>query len=664
MMSERTAAGGSTPAGRPLRILVAARWYPAFDDPGRGSFVADQVAALRDAGHEVVVVSWEHAARVARARAGRVPRAHAGTPTGWLRAIASGVPLAMPTQWGAAGVPVARLPVVALRSSGHQPSLTDAVLAQAQTLRPFVGWLDPRWPIDVIHAHTGVPDGLAALRVARALGLPLVVTEHDRALARHFDHRPTRDAYRGLVADATVIAVSRSLQDRLTTLLGVDRERIRVVPNVVDVAPFAEALARGLPRNADELLWVGARKESKGTDVLLEAFATLSSRDPDLRLRLIGRAPSHDEEMRLRALAAGLGIESRVRFDPPLGRRGVAEAMARAGVFVHPSALETIGIVAAEALAAGLPVAAIPSGAVEEILGDTGAFGVVARGRGPADLADAIQAVRSRPGGFDPRRLQAHAERYAPPVVTARLEELYRAALASPLARPVRRSRPFTVPLQVARPGPDDVPPLVVGLVRVLAARRVGGLPPELAERLVVVTSRERPNTHVPVELPGPADWIEVDPDARYQEALASLGGPLPPRPLAGRVARAIRHPVRALRLRRLRGRRVALRGPAVRDALLAARAVVAARRPTPDGPVPVVALDADDVTTIEATVRSETILLGTTLRGLADIWTPDRRSGAGSSEDSAPAAVPSAELREGSPDPAPERRRDDGSGS
>jgi hypothetical protein len=42
-----------------VRVLVVARGYPSFDAPGRGSFVADHVTALRDAGAEVVVTSFE-----------------------------------------------------------------------------------------------------------------------------------------------------------------------------------------------------------------------------------------------------------------------------------------------------------------------------------------------------------------------------------------------------------------------------------------------------------------------------------------------------------------------------------------------------------------------------------------------------------------------------
>src|SRR5436190_5553445 len=44
-----------------LRVLIVARWYPAHDNPGRGSFVADLVEALRGEGCDVCVASWDYA---------------------------------------------------------------------------------------------------------------------------------------------------------------------------------------------------------------------------------------------------------------------------------------------------------------------------------------------------------------------------------------------------------------------------------------------------------------------------------------------------------------------------------------------------------------------------------------------------------------------------
>src|SRR5512140_130387 len=43
-----------------LHVLLVARWYPSHDQPGRGTFVADLVEAVRGTGRvEVTVASFE-----------------------------------------------------------------------------------------------------------------------------------------------------------------------------------------------------------------------------------------------------------------------------------------------------------------------------------------------------------------------------------------------------------------------------------------------------------------------------------------------------------------------------------------------------------------------------------------------------------------------------
>ncbi len=95
---------------------------------------------------------------------------------------------------------------------------------------------------------------------------------------------------------------------------------------------------------------------------------------PGLRLRLIGASPDGDDRP-WRRLADELGVADGVSIEPALDRAGVGAAMRRAGLFVHASPFETFGMVAAEALASGLPVVASPSGGVESIVGSDGTAG-------------------------------------------------------------------------------------------------------------------------------------------------------------------------------------------------------------------------------------------------------------------------------------------------
>ncbi|HLO36192.1 MAG TPA: glycosyltransferase, partial [Candidatus Deferrimicrobium sp.] len=232
-----------------MRILFLARWYPSHDAPGRGSFVADQAHALLQAGVDVVVASWEPALVTSLADAD-------GAAAAWARAIErSPLPLATPRSWGA-GVPVARLPTV-MPADPVARHPVDLARWQAATVVPFGRALAAAWPFDAVHAHTGLPDGLAAGDLADDLGLPLLTTEHDGSLDVRLADDRARAAYRTLVgARRGLVAVSDRLADQMARLSGVDRARISVIPNLIDRTLFRPDPA--VVRDSNELLWVGS----------------------------------------------------------------------------------------------------------------------------------------------------------------------------------------------------------------------------------------------------------------------------------------------------------------------------------------------------------------------------------------------------------------------
>src|SRR5664280_3562355 len=155
---------GSPGDAWPRRILVVARWYPSHDDPGSGSFVSDEVVALRAAGIDVVVASWENADL--RARDVGTDSAGRQAVEAWTRAVVEPAALSTPSAWGA-GVPVARIPAV--HPGGRLPARA-AVQAHGALLVPFATARAARWPFDMIHAHVGIPDGAAA--AAAPSGMP------------------------------------------------------------------------------------------------------------------------------------------------------------------------------------------------------------------------------------------------------------------------------------------------------------------------------------------------------------------------------------------------------------------------------------------------------------------------------------------------------------
>lgn len=611
-MASQTNDAREAPEGPGPHVLFATRWYPGFDAPGRGIFVADQATAIAAAGAVVSVVAWDGV--YARETYGRAAGPNAG-PGPWLDAIAARARPAAPVAWGARGIPVARLPAVV--SSSPPPDLLASADRQSEALLRFGLSLAERQRIDLIHAHTGMPDGSASVALADCLGVPLVVTEHDSMLLTKLQDEAVRAAYRRLVGPGRcLIAVSETVRQSLADALGVSADEIHVVPNAVNVDSFRAVGPEA--RDPDELLWVGGRKANKGTDVLLEAFRELRAETPSFHLRLIGRAPGEAEEARLRALARNLDVADAVTFEPDADRAGVAAAMARAAVFVHPSPYETFGVVAAEALAAGLPVAAMPSGGVPEILGDDGACGVVAAGTDAAALAAAVREVLRRRADFDPDRLRARVvERYAPATVARRLMGLYVDAMAGPAAAQARQGIPRPTRTERLELDADfGLLPLVVGLHRASAHARLGPVPDALATGMLAVTSMQRRMATVSDPV-GRVRWVEIDTERGLSDARARAGGAFPPRTGIRRVIRAVRHPVRVLRLRRVAAQRDDLVLETVRAALRDVLAGLAPQHPT----IEILPLDLDDAILVEPFLSERVRLYPSTIRGLVDRW-------------------------------------------
>jgi glycosyltransferase involved in cell wall biosynthesis len=228
----------------------------------------------------------------------------------------------------------------------------------------------------VIDAHYVYPDGVAALRIARTLGLPCLVTARGTDLNVLRIARQIREAAAGAFA---LLAVSQPLCERLAAVTG---RPVQLARNGVDLALFTPgergaARARlGLPADGPLVLGVGRLVPGKGFLQLARAVSEISG----VRLVLVGDGP---ERARIASALAG----DRLILLGTRPRAEVALAYQACDVLALPSEREGWPNVVTEALAAGLPVVATDVGAVPEILADERYGAVVARGDGRALVA-------------------------------------------------------------------------------------------------------------------------------------------------------------------------------------------------------------------------------------------------------------------------------------
>lgn len=223
----------------------------------------------------------------------------------------------------------------------------------------------------VLHAHFGLSTKPAS-SLARALGIPLVVTYHGSDITvRSRTAAEAGQRRRDFAAADRVIAVSNFIADALRAA-GCPDHKITVHYVGVDTARFVPGAS---PRSATEVLFVGRLHQVKGVIHLLRAMAEVRMAIPAAELAIAGDGPLRDE---LAHEAARLGIPA--RFLGVQMPDQVRELMQHAAVLAGPSIVdlrgraEGMGIAFLEAQASGLPVVASTSGGIGEgiVHGETG----------------------------------------------------------------------------------------------------------------------------------------------------------------------------------------------------------------------------------------------------------------------------------------------------
>lgn len=115
------------------------------------------------------------------------------------------------------------------------------------------------------------------------------------------------------------------------------------------------------PHRPVRLAWAGRVADGKGLRTLLEVLATL----PDAELVMIGEGPARGE---LERRARRMGVARRIDWRGYVAERApYLDALAEADILVHPSPAEGFPKVVLDAMAVGLPVAAVPAGSLGEL---------------------------------------------------------------------------------------------------------------------------------------------------------------------------------------------------------------------------------------------------------------------------------------------------------
>jgi L-malate glycosyltransferase len=233
--------------------------------------------------------------------------------------------------------------------------------------------------IDLLHVHYAIPHANSALlarEILRKEGvqIPVVTTLHGTDITIVGQDPSFEPVVTHAINESDgVTAVSDYLRRETYASFGVNRA-IEVIPNFIDTHRFRrlpkDHFKQAISPNGEKLIVhvSNFRDVKRATDVVT-VFHRLHGEGMGVKLLLVGDGP---DRLSAELLARELGVYHDIRF---LGKQEpVEEILSIADVFLMPSASETFGLAALEAMACGVPVVSSDIGGLPElnVHGETG----------------------------------------------------------------------------------------------------------------------------------------------------------------------------------------------------------------------------------------------------------------------------------------------------
>jgi glycosyltransferase involved in cell wall biosynthesis len=354
-----------------MRITVVTSYFPTSARPYGGNSAFQTLRALKPCASIEVVCPLERYPNIPGLKPGRYERAD---------------PAWQPPEFKTTYVEFPVIPVVTRPFNGR---------VCANILLPYVRMSRP----DLILNYWLYPDGYAAVRVGRELGVPVIVGAIGSDLRRRNDPLTIRLVRQTMLQADAVITVSEELRQQAIAQ-GIPADKVTAILNGCDTSVFhpgdrAEARTEvGCDAASELVVYAGNLLASKGLGELMEAFVELAKSRSRLRLAIIGQGP-YGEALARRAAAAGL--TDRVTMPGRRDAKGIAQWMRAADVFCLPSYSEGCPNVVVEALACGRPLVATRVGGIPELV--HGNSGILIPPREVGELRGALDAALSK--GWD-----------------------------------------------------------------------------------------------------------------------------------------------------------------------------------------------------------------------------------------------------------------------
>ena len=304
--------------------------------------------------------------------------------------------------------------------------------------------------LDIIHAHYAIPHAAAAYLARQILAntpgvkVPCVITTLHGTDVTLIGSDSSYSETAAFCIDQSdgVTAVSRSLRDDTYRQLSV-RADIQVIPNFLDCGihrrssdPALRARFTGGDAEVRLVIHVSNFRPVKRTDAVVDIFARIHERVPS-RLLLVGDGPDLDKAGRR---ARELGVADAVE---QVGEQEqVVPLLSLADLFLLPSAQESFGLAALEAMACQVPVVASNVGGLPEVIdhGVTGYLHPFDAAEAMADSAVTLLTDSALHQRVSEAALAAVLQRFCANAIVPQYEAFYGQVLGRQSSQPATRS--------------------------------------------------------------------------------------------------------------------------------------------------------------------------------------------------------------------------------
>jgi len=291
---------------------------------------------------------------------------------------------------------------------------------------------------DVIHTQTFFGVGFEGLIASRALGVPLVGTNHT-AIKSFLIYNPIKTAW----MDAGIVKYVNWYYERCKIVTApsrsvfVEMEESGFHKNGIPLSnpieteifkPLAnrEALRKQFGIGKFAIMHAGRLAKERSIDIMIRALPIVKKSIPEAELVFSGRGA--DEQV-FRKLAADLGVAESVKFLGFLPQAKLVEAYNASKVFAITSTSDTQSMVMMQAMACGLPIVGVNARALPEYINKDNGF--VVEPEDPVTLAARLVEILESPAlekklGEGGRKT---ALQFSPDAIANRWETIYQDAI-------------------------------------------------------------------------------------------------------------------------------------------------------------------------------------------------------------------------------------------